>query len=211
MPTGGWLFSYFALWLLLLVVCLAVVMMVRQVDRLYTYWIKNDPDWGLPLGSLAPAVPERDVYGRPVSLAAPRARKTVLFFVTPGCRSCNHAMLLVGTSTNPDEAEVVLVVRAGELKTKLYVSEYGRDELFRQVPVIADPDGRVSADYKVVVAPYTVIVDAAGRVGAKGSALTGGEIWMLMNQADRLSASSQAGLRSPLLAIDGGEPGTRGS
>src|SRR5438128_1370489 len=211
MPTGAWLYSYFALWLLLAVECVALVLVVRQVGRLYSYWLKNDPDWGLLLGSLAPALPEVDLYGRSVSLAAPRGKKTVLFFVTPGCRACDHAIALVGTSTNPDEAEVVLVAGAGELKTKLFVSQYGRDALFPEVSVIADPEGKASSQYKAIITPYTVVVDTRGRVAAKGSVTTGGEVWLLMNQADRLGRAVPSVPGIPVLAMDGGDPVPGGS
>jgi peroxiredoxin len=188
MPTGAWLYSYLALWFLLALECLALVLVLRQVARLHSYWLRNDPDWGLPLGSLAPALPPKDLYGRNLSLAAARGRKTVLFFLTPGCRGCEHAMSLVGTTTNPDDAEVVLVVRGSAVKVKLFVSRHGREARFPEVPVVADPEGTVSERYKVVVAPYTVVLDTARRVVAKGSAITDGDMWLLMSQADRIDA-----------------------
>jgi hypothetical protein len=87
----------------------------------------------------------------------------------------------------PDDAEVVLVVGAAELKTKLFVSRHGREAQFPDASVIADPRGDIASHYKVIVSPYTVVVDTKGRVVAKGSATTGGEMWLLINQADRLT------------------------
>lgn len=148
MPTGVWLYSYCALWLLILLECLALILLVRQMGGLYEHWIRNDPDWGLPLGSLAPALPDVDLYGRTISLAASRGRKTVLFFLSPGCRSCKDSILRVPAIAKEEDVEVVLVVRAGELQTKLFVSQHYRDREFPDVPVTADPDNHVAGQYK---------------------------------------------------------------
>src|SRR5438128_887334 len=112
MPTGLWLVAYGALWLVLLINSILLVGVIRHVAHLHSYRVQNDPEWGLPLESLAPALPPEDLFGRPVSLAPSRGRKTLLYFVSAHCSSCRQAMARVPLLSQTDGLELVLVVSA---------------------------------------------------------------------------------------------------
>jgi len=107
----------------------------------------------------------------------------------------------------------VLVVRARELPARLFVtehSEHAREVNFPQAPVLSDPQNRVADAYNARVVPYIVVVDAQGRIAAKGSGFTLGQIGNLLNQADRLEVSAGAEPNAAVLAADGFEAASRG-
>ncbi len=187
MPSGLWLYSYIALWGLLLIVSALLVGVLRQITALHAYCVRNDPEWGLPLASMAPALPERDLFGRRLSLGASRGKKTLLYFVSRHCSSCRAAMRLVPLlSEAVDEFELVLIVGSSETDSRMFLEEHRRKDAFPGVHVVADPSGRLMAEYKVAAVPYVVVVDEAGRIGARGGGVTSGELGGLIAQADRL-------------------------
>jgi hypothetical protein len=200
MPTGLWLYSYVALWTLLLIECVVLALLLRLTSQLYRHWIKNDPDWGLPLGALAPKLPGLDVYDRPVpAIVGPRKR--VLVFVSPGCKSCRSILDRVPAVARFPDADVVLVVRAREAIARLFVAEGLRLTDKPHFPVFADRDGLLAAQYNVVVAPFVVVLDAAGRVAARGAAITLSELDQLLSQAD----STSVALHDPATAVEPGQ------
>jgi hypothetical protein len=186
MPEGFWLYSFLGLWALLILNSAAIFALLRQVHDLHSYWVKNDPEWGLPLESLAPALPGVDVDGNPLSLGIARGRKSLLFFVSTGCSSCSQLMQRAGAFSHSEELELTVIVSATTLRTRLYVAQYRKDELFPGVPLVADPDQEWMGYYKVNAVPYVVVVDEDGRIGGKGSVVTLAEIGQLIRQADEL-------------------------
>jgi methylamine dehydrogenase accessory protein MauD len=187
-----WLYSYLALWTLLLVVSFLLVVVLRQLRELYGYWVKNDPEWGLPLGALAPAVSGEDAYGRPVSLAAGRGKKTLLFFLSPGCRSCRTAMRGVPALREREDAELVLVVSGNPLQTQLFLANHRQDVAFPDILAVADAKRELAEQYKVAAVPYSVVVDEDGRVGAKSARWSLEEIASLVTSAEALRQRRRA-------------------
>ena len=186
MPTGIWLYSYVGLWLVLLVNSVILIALIRQVSDLHGYWVRNDPEWGLPLESLAPAIQLPDVFGRPVSLGAVRGEKTLLFFVSTSCGSCKRLMNAVPIFGRAEGVQLIVVVSATAMNTRLFVEQYRREELFPDLPVVADLHQEIMSQYKVAAVPYIVAVDQDGQIGAKGAALSSGEIALLLQQADQM-------------------------
>jgi hypothetical protein len=198
MTSGLWLYSYLALWGLLLLESVLLIAMLRQLKALHSYWVQNDPEWGLPLGALAPALAGGELFGRPVSLAADRGEKTLLLFLSRGCKSCRDTMLHVPSLHSRENLELVLVVRGKALETKLFLAEFRRAERFPDVLVLPDADRALMDQYKVVAVPYAVVVDEDRRVGAKGTGTSPGEIEALIAHAEESRRQRQA-------RADGGE------
>jgi methylamine dehydrogenase accessory protein MauD len=185
MPSGIWLYSYLALWLLLLLESALLIGMIRQVAQLHAHWVRNDPVTGLPLGAKAPALRHHDIAGRAVSLGSERGRKTLLLFLSPGCRSCREAIERIGSLLEFGKFEIVLAVGASVTKTRLFVMEY--DSLVEaDVPVIADAERELSDRYRVGAVPYIVLIDEDGRIGGKGVGLSVLDAGVLVTQADEL-------------------------
>jgi methylamine dehydrogenase accessory protein MauD len=202
-----WLYSYLALWTLLLLISFLLIAVQRQLRELYGYWVKNDPEWGLPLGALAPAVSGEDAYGRPVSLAAGRGKKTLLFFLSPGCKSCRAAMGRVPSLREREDAQLILVVSATPLQTQLFLAGHRQDVAFPDVLAVADAKRELAEQYKVAAVPYSVVVDEDGRVGAKSAGWSLEEIDSLITAAEALRQRRQAreeGRELPLFSAEAG-------
>jgi methylamine dehydrogenase accessory protein MauD len=186
MPTGIWLYSYLVLWALLLIESLLMIGIVRQIGSMHGHYVKNDPDSGLPLGALAPAIHGEDVYGRPVSLATSRGKKTLIYFLSTGCHGCRTVLSYVHALGTLDEFELILVMSASKMRTQLFLAELWHGSPTPSFMVVAD-EKRLHADrYKSVVVPYAVVVDEDGLIGAKGGPMTLTEVAALLRQADEL-------------------------
>lgn len=197
MPQGLWLYSYLGLWALLILTSLLLFAVVRQLRALHSFWVQNDPEWGLPLGALAPAVAGGDVFGNPATLGTARGKKTLILFLSRGCKACRQVVLMVPTLTRWEQTELLLVVGGSALDARLYMAEHHREERFPSVPVLCDRDYGLMEKYKVSAVPYVVVVDEDGRVGAKGSPLASAEIAMLLRQSDELRRKRQEAAPRP--------------
>jgi methylamine dehydrogenase accessory protein MauD len=183
MPSGLWLAAYLALWLLLIVESLLLVAVVRQVGRLHSYWARNETGAGLPLGSIAPVLVGNDVFGRSMPLAFGGAQKTLIFFLSPGCSSCQVALKLVSMLNPLEDVRFVLVFGAGEIKVKLFVTTFTSEESLKDIPVLTDPDRVLTRHYQVAAVPYAVLVDEDGEIGATGLGMAENDIKAMLYRA----------------------------
>jgi methylamine dehydrogenase accessory protein MauD len=211
MPSGIWLVSYLAFWLLLIVSTTLLVAVLRQLRILHSHWVVNDPDWGLPVGSIAPQLPTKDAFGRPVSLGSARGRKTLLVFLSRSCSTCHNVIreLPVYQLDDPN-LEVIAIVTGTALQTRLFASAPGwLPDLHENVFVVADPDRSVMDPYKITAVPYAIAVDEDGVVGGKGSGFSSAEIGFLIHQTEELRDRRLARARRMDLPMLGGEPARR--
>jgi peroxiredoxin len=197
MPTGIWLYSYLALWALLMTTSLLLVAVIRQVRDLHSYWGENDPAWGLPLGAPAPALPKEDLFGRPVTLGAERGKKTVLLFLSRGCPGCRAAMTEMPVLATREDMILVLVVSGKPLDARLFLATFRREIGFPHVPALADPDSKLTQQYNARAVPYVVVVDEDGRIGAQG-AVPLDQLGSLFHQADELRQRRLTGADGPV-------------
>jgi methylamine dehydrogenase accessory protein MauD len=182
MPTGLWLWSYLALWVLLGLVTLLLAAVIRQVGELHAYWVAKDPEHGLPLGVPAPALDGTDLYGRSVALAP--AGKTLLFFVSRGCLACQTAMKLMGTIHRLPGIRLVLIVQNSENQTREFVEEYHRESEFPDALIVVDFEREIGDEYKATATPYAVLVEKE-RILAKGIVSEGEHFQSLLDHAER--------------------------
>ena len=182
MPTGAWMFSYFALWIMVIFEGAVCILLVRQANSQVNHWVRNDPDWGLPLGSLAPVLPYTDFRGAEIPEAPQTGKLRVLFFVSTKCSACDQIMMRVSPTVGITGVDVILIIHANEEDATLYLTKH-RCDVIPNLHVITDPERKIADSYKATVSPFVVVVNSDGRVGAKRSALTLTEIGMLIDSA----------------------------
>jgi methylamine dehydrogenase accessory protein MauD len=162
---GWWIASYVVLWALVIVLCVVVVALARQIGTLH---LRLGPrgaleidDEGPPLGEAPPPLEVSTVDGRAVTLGGP-GREQLLMFVTPSCLICNEVLPAVRavSSTGRFTPYVITDATAHEARDSLRPKVGG-------TTIVADP--KVPTVYAVPGTPYVVVVDGRGIVQAKGT------------------------------------------
>jgi len=150
---AGWVASYVALWIAVVVMGLAIVALLRQIGVLHArlspmgvHFAGEGPD------RLKPApMPEQFRYGV--------SRFTLVAFTSPGCEIC--AGLLPG-------------IRALEREYReltIHVVDHGPET------------STIFTAFRVASTPYVVAVDAEGVVRARGVANSLEQVEMMLNEA----------------------------
>lgn len=162
---GWWIASYVVLWALVVVLCIVVVALARQIGTLH---LRLGPrgaleldDEGPPLGEAPPALDVNDVDGRAVTLGGP-GQEQLLMFVTPTCLICNEVLPAVRAMSSLGRFRPYVITDATTFDA--------RDSLRPKVgdtPIVANPS--VPKAYTVPGTPYVVVVDNRGIVQAKGT------------------------------------------
>ena len=162
---GWWIASYVVLWALVVVLCVVVVALARQIGTLH---LRLGPrgaleldDEGPPLGEAPPTLVVSDVDGRAVTLGGP-GQEQLLMFVTPTCLVCNEVLPAVRAVSSIGRFSPYVITDATTYEA--------RDSLRPKVgdtPIVADP--AVPTAYSVPGTPYVVVVDDRGVVQAKGT------------------------------------------
>ena len=163
--TGWWTASYIVLWFLVVVLCVVVVALARQIGTLH---LRLGPrgalevdDEGPPLGEAPVAFDATDLTGAPVTIGGP-GEAQLLLFVSPTCRVCEE--VLPATAVVADEGDLVpyVITDADEAGAGRLVDRRSKARFVSS----ADATRR----FGVPGTPYVVILDSAGIVRAKGTA-----------------------------------------
>ena len=141
--SGWWAAAFVAQWILLVVLCVVVVALARQVGTLHLRLgprgaLEIDTE-GPPLGEALPAVDARATDGTSLVLGGPGRRRLVLFS-SPSCIVCR---------------EVAPAVPAAA----------GAADLVPQI--VHDPDAE--SRFEVPGTPFVLVLDEMGIVRAKGT------------------------------------------
>src|SRR4051812_30463491 len=93
--TGWWTASYVVLWALVIVLCMVVIALARQIGTLH---LRLGPrgalemdDEGPPLGDAPPALTGQTLDGGVAEVGGPGDRR-LLLFVSPGCIMCEQVL-----------------------------------------------------------------------------------------------------------------------
>ena len=161
---GWWAASYVVLWLLVVVLCVVVVALARQIGTLH---LRLGPrgalemdDEGPPLGEAPQPHDVVDLAGRLVSLGGP-GRAQLLLFVSPGCHVCEQVLPSLPAVSRRDLAPYVV--------TDLDVPETKSQFEGRRIEAPIVPGRAVAQAYRVPGTPYVVVLDDLGVVRAKGT------------------------------------------
>ena len=162
---GWWTASYIVLWLLVVVLCLVVVALARQIGTLH---LRMGPrgalemdDEGPPLEEAPPPVDVVALNDQALSVGGP-GHAQLLLFVSPGCHLCEAVLPSLGAVSEVGEMMPLVITDADKNETQ---SAYGDKRL--RAPVI--PSQKLAQAYRVPGTPYAVILDEMGVVRAKGA------------------------------------------
>jgi methylamine dehydrogenase accessory protein MauD len=160
---GWWTASYVVLWCLVVVLCVVVIALARQIGTLH---LRLGPrgaleidDEGPPLGEAPAPIEVADADGEHVSIGGAGHAQLILF-VSPTCRVCDDVL-----------PALPVVARSGGL-TPLIVTDTAEGlqmlvDKRAPAPVVAAPDA--TRLYQIPGTPYAVFLDATGVVRAKGT------------------------------------------
>lgn len=163
--TGWWTVSYVVLWALVVVLCLVVVALARQIGTLHMRLgprgaLEIDGE-GPALGEAPPPLEATAIGGGSLTIGGP-GRAQLLLFVSPGCHICEQVLPSVRALAGDGEF-VPIVVSDGdayETSAAIKVSE---------VPAPVVPGPGIAREYSVPGTPYVVVLDDLGAVRAKGT------------------------------------------
>ncbi len=207
--TGLWLVGYLVLWGLVLIVCLFLIGILRQLGLLQRQLAPS------PLqsqgGSSIPAL-EHDglAIGSPlVDLEAdtingfgtlnlallPDHDTTLLVFMSPMCEGCQHMVeslnALVADATRAVRA--VVIMRADEQGCKAFLSAFPL-----HMPVVCDRDRSITMGLDVHRTPFGLLYDEHGTLIRKGL-LAGHEDLLALLGAGSVPLTAQAHVFPPVV------------
>lgn len=162
---GWWAASYVLLWALVLVLCVVVVALARQIGTLH---LRLGPrgaleldDEGPPLGEAPEPVDTVGVDGTRVTIGGP-GEAQLLLFVSPGCTLCEQVLPSMPVIAAQGRLKPYLLTDVDATESAL---TFGARNL--NAPVVPGRD--VAAAYGVPGTPYVVVTDGQGIVQAKGT------------------------------------------
>jgi hypothetical protein len=185
MPTGMWLYSYLALWVLLIVESLLMAALIRQVASLHSYWGTSETGPGLPLGAIAPALSGNELFRQSASHVTEERRRTLVCFLSAGCGSCQTALDLIPWLKALQGVRCVLVIAATPLKAKMFLARFSDGETLRAFTVLADPQRAFMRQYQVRAVPYAVLLNEDWRIVAASLNLTEDDVKGMLARADQ--------------------------
>ena len=157
--TGWWTAAFVAQWVLLVVLCVVVVALARQVGTLH---LRLGPQGALEidtegpaLGEALPPVEARDADGRSLILGGAGGRRLVLFS-SPTCIVCRE----------------VAPAMPAAARSADFVPQ-----------IVHDPDAERT--FEVPGTPFLLVLDELGIVRAKGTVNTLEQVEGLVDTADR--------------------------
>lgn len=178
---GWWAVSYVTLWALVVVLCLVVVALARQIGTLHmrlgpTGALEMD-DEGPALGSPASSIRTEDIKGEPIVVGQ---RSQLLLFVSPGCHVCDQVLPSISAVAESSRFAPVVITDVDEEETALTFKA-------KRVaaPVVAGIG--IAQAYEVPGTPYVVVVDDSGVVAAKGTVNNLEQVEGLIDTARRRS------------------------
>lgn len=162
-----------AQWALLLSLGWLVVIMYRQLGRVFGEQ-KTSPDHGPSIGSSAPAIEYMRLADDTPGYLTPGSQPTLVAFVEPSCLSCDRlvaAMSAVHVAGELDDWQVLLLM--SDPPKYLRVSEAFRSTRLEIGRVLT----RATVDdYHAMATPLLVAIDVSGVVRAAGAAVEISEV-----------------------------------
>ena len=161
--------SNLLLWLLVVVLCVVVLALVRQLGVLHERIAPVGAMMlakGLRVGELAPSMPVVDLRGKAVPVGGTRTdgRTQLLMFVSPTCPVCKTLLPLLKSSRTSDQAWLDIVLASdGDLAEQ---HAFVREQSLELFPYVVSAPLGIS--YQVNRLPYAVLIDAEGVLRARG-------------------------------------------
>ncbi|MDQ3661030.1 MAG: hypothetical protein M3454_08265 [Actinomycetota bacterium] len=185
---GWWAVSYGLLWLLVVMLCVIVVALARQIGTLHLRLgprgaLEIDSE-GPPLGEAPPALEAITLDGQSMTLGGP-GRAQLLLFVSSGCLVCEEVLPSLET-----------VARSHGLVPQVIADASSEHEEVRaqvatktRAPVVVSSEA--IRTYAVPGTPYVVVLDELGAVRAKATVNNMEQLEGLVATALRRSAEAR--------------------
>ena len=180
--------SNMLLWLAVLALLVVVIALSRQIGILYERIAPMGAlmmDSGPKIGEAAPVFLLPSLAGGTVTLGGAGSANTLVFFLSPTCPVCKKLLPILKSLKRAEGNRLTLVLASD--------GEQPEHEAFRRRAELGAYPYVLSAElgmrYHVSKLPYAVLIDASGRVRAKG----------LVNsreQLDSLFAAQELGVAS---------------
>jgi methylamine dehydrogenase accessory protein MauD len=162
---GWWATSYVVLWMLVVVLCVVVVALARQIGTLH---LRLGPrgalemdDEGPPLGEAPEPLDVTDIDGRQVTVGGP-GQAQLLMFVSPGCMLCEQVLPAVPAIAGTNDLAPFVVTDVDATESALTFGPKG-------LPAPVIPGEAIASAYDVPGTPYVVVLDRHGVVRSKGT------------------------------------------
>jgi methylamine dehydrogenase accessory protein MauD len=165
--TEALIVSNLVCWVVVLALLVAVVALSRQIGILYERIAPMGAlmmDSGPRVGEPAPVFELPALSGGSVRLGGAQARATLLFFLSPTCPVCKKLIPIL-KSLHASEGGRLAVVLASD-GDAIEHQDFRQRARLQEFPYVLSPE--LGLRYHVSKLPYAVLVDAPGRIRAKG-------------------------------------------
>lgn len=178
--TGLWLASYIILWVLVVVVCLLLIGVLRQLGLIYRQLTpaptkpteednsipeleRDGPEIGSSLQDLS--VESINGFGKLTLAMQSAGETTLLMFMSPMCETCQHLVEpLNALAAEPaGTVHVSVVMRADEQACRAFLSIFPLN-----MPVICDREGEITKGFDIHRTPFGLYFDEHGTLLRKG-------------------------------------------
>lgn len=210
--TGFWLASYVVLWVLVVALCLLMVGLLQQVGLLQrrlgqpasetqvsseTTIIPLEKD-GPNIGSGLPELIVEAVNGFG-TVALPTSyneRGTLLLFLAPTCKSCQHVVDPLNTLLDEGayDGNTIAILRADEQGCQAFLNVFPL-----HLPVVCDSEHAISMSFDVHRTPFGLLYDRHGNLVRKGIVEGQEDILALLGDTS-VSLTAQANIFPPLIS-----------
>ena len=189
--------SQIVLWIVVVILAATVLALARQIGVLHERIAPMGAltiDKGPRVGDVAPIFDLRALNESPVTIGGPSANglSTMLVFVSPTCPVCKKLLPIV-RSIAASETRWLRVVFTSDGEGPAQ-QEFVRRHRLESFPMVLS--GELGMTYRVSKLPYAVLIDAEGRIRAKGLVNTREHVESIIQAKQMGVASVQDYLRS---------------
>ena len=190
---GWWAVSFGLLWLLVVMLCVIVVALARQIGTLHLRLgprgaLEIDSE-GPPLGESPPALGATSLDGHPVTIGGP-GHAQLLLFVSTGCFVCNEVLPSLETVAQSQGLSPLVIADASSEDQEIRAHVGSKTG----APVTASSEAMRA--YAVPGTPYVVALDELGAVRAKATVNNMEQFEGLVETASRRSARARKELEA---------------
>ncbi len=161
--TTPYLVSYAVLWLLVVVLCVAVIALYQHFAQMYMTSREGRHAHGLAEGTRVVARTYNDRHGRPLQLPSPATPQVILFTDTT-CPLCKKLLPELDSFAQRTRTSLALVCVGMQDDVARWAAPISSEEII----VVPDPKARISSEFRVAISPFLVAVDRSGTVRARG-------------------------------------------
>ena len=190
---GWWAVSYLVLWCLVVMLCIVIVALARQIGTLHLRLgprgaLEMDAE-GPPLGEAPQPFDVSDVEGGPISIGGP-GQAQLLLFVSPGCHICHQVMPGIPAAAAAGSFAPHVIADVDRVDAQAAFA----GKRSSSAPLTPGPE--IARAYGIPGTPYVVMLDDRGIVRAKGTVNNLEQLEGLVDTAVRRTEEADAERRA---------------